>query len=547
MAGYKQIANELGKIVGKDFYNEQKTLISPNIQKTYYSKANRSEITLAFENGQQMIYPKDTIAPNIGEGFGTYSLKDFFYLNGVWQKVQSGRAEGNKIILKLKQSADVSDTIIKYLPSIYPYSEGSFILKEAPWIYIGPFLKNSDGMRAFAFHHLKIAPFIEFEKINLVSTAMSNNEISLKWNITSNAKGYILERISGKDSTQIQFVKQFVNTETTFIDSTLNFGSEYIYRIKSFTDLQESDYTILKIKTGSDPNVLTVNSQINYFNTVTINWQAAVTNVKPDFYIIERKTDLNGIFEQITKVLGGINSYKDSTLKANTKYYYRIKAVGNNVTFQGQIDLKMPALLISPELTSTILYYNSLKINWKAIAGANLYKLERKSGTEGFKEILTIDNKNVEFIDKNLKDNTEYAYRFKAFGDKTESLENIIIVKTPALLMTPELSIESLTFESLKVVWKSVATANKYILERQSSTDVTFQKVFETTDLTEYKDVLLKSNQTYSYRLKAFTDISESNFANSDAKTLVILANQNEDNDTFVVFPNPSRENINIL
>ena len=112
--------------------------------------------------------------------------------------------------------------------------------------------------------------------------------------------------------------------------------------------------------------------------------------------------------------------------------------------------------------------------------------------------------------------------------------------------MTPELSIESLTFESLKVVWKSVATANKYILERQSSTDVTFQKVFETTDLTEYKDVLLKSNQTYSYRLKAFTDISESNFANSDAKTLVILANQNEDNDTFVVFPNPSRENINI-
>lgn len=546
LAGYKQIANELGKIVGKDFYGEQKTLISPNIQKTYYSKANRSEITLSFENGQQMIYPKDTIAPNIGGGFGTYSLKDFFYLNKVWQKVESGRAEGNKIILKLKQPAEISDTLIKYLPSIYPYSGGSFILKEAPWIYIGPFLKNSDGMRAFAFHHLKIAPYLDLEKISLSSTVLSNNKVSLKWNIIPNVKGYMLERISGKDSTQIQFVKQFLNTETTFTDSTLEFGSEYIYRIKSFTDLQDSDFTVLKIKSINDPNILIVNAQINYFNVATLNWQASNASMKPDFYTIERKTDFNGTFEQIANVLGTINNYKDSTLKANTNYYYRIKAVGNNVIYQGQIDLKTPAILSSPELNIIILYYNSLKINWKAIAGANLYKLERKSGTESFKEIISLDNKSFEFIDKNLKDNVEYTYRFKAFGDKTESLENTITVKTPALLTTPELSIESLTYESLKVVWKPVATSNKYILERQSSTDATFQKILETSNIFEYLDTQLKSNQAYSYRLKAFNEISESNYSKIDAKTLVILANQNEKNDTFIVFPNPSREIINI-
>lgn len=547
LAGYKQIANELGKIVGKDFYGEQKTLISPNIQKTYYSKANRSEITLAFENGEQMIYPKDTIAPNIGGGFGTYSLKDFFYINKVWQKVASGRAEGNKIILKLKQPADVSDTLIKYLPSVYPYSNGSFILKEAPWIYIGPFLKNSDGMRAFAFHHLKIAPYIDFEKLSLSSTVVGSNKMSLKWSAISNVKGYVLERISGKDSTQIQFVKQFSNTETTFTDSTLTFGSEYIYRIKSYTDLQESDFTILKIKTVIDPNILVVISQVNYFNTATINWQISNSNIKPDFYTIERKLNPNGTFEQIAKVSGGINTYKDSTLKANNSYSYQIKANGNNVTSQGQIDIKTPALLSSPELTSTILYYNSLKINWKAIAGANLYKLERKSGAESFKEIVSLDNKNIEFLDKNLKDNTEYTYRLKAFGDKTESLENTINIKTPALLPTPELSIESLTNESLKVVWKFVATANRYILERQSSADVTFQKIFETTNLTEYKDISIKNNETYSYRIKAFSAVSESVYSKIDAKTLVILANQNEENEAFKVYPNPTKDFVNIV
>lgn len=371
LAGYKQIANELGKIVGKDFYGEQKILLYPNIQKTYYSKSNRSEITLAFENGQQMIYPKDTIAPNIGGGFGTYSLKDFFYLNKVWQKVESGRAEGNKIILKLKQPADLNDTLIKYLPSVYPYSGGSFILKEAPWIYIGPFLKNSDGMRAFAFHHLKIAPFIDFEKIILTNTAIEGKKISLKWNTIDKAKAYVLERILAKDTLNIQLVKQFSNVQTTFTDSTIEFDQEYIYRIKAVSDLQESSFTTLKIKTT------------------------------------------------------------------------------------------------------------------KAIS-------------------------------------------------------------IPSLLASPELKTDLITNESIKLVWKAIPNANKYVLEKQSSTDATFRKILETSNIFEYLDAQLKNNQTCSYRLKAFSDISESNYSKIDAKTLVILANQNEENDTFIVFPNPSKGNINI-
>jgi len=547
LAGYKQIANELSVIVGKDFYGEKKTLISPNVQKIFYSNEKRDEITMAFESGQQMVYPKDTLVPNIGGGFGMYSVKDFFYLNKVWQKVASGRAEGNKIILKLKQPAELSDTLLKYLPSIYPYSGGSFILKEAPWIYIGPFLKNSDGMRAFAFHHTKVAPFVNLEKITLSSTTLANNKILLKWNNVPNAKGYVLERVLAKDSIQIQYAKQFTNSETTYTDSTLEFGTEYVYRIKSFTDLQESTFSILKIKSVNDPNLLSVNVQINYFNAATLTWQPSTNSTKPDFYTIERKIETLGNFEQIAKVLGTVNSYKDTTLKANTNYSYRIKAIGNNVAFQGQIDLKTPALLNSLELSATVLYYNSLKIIWKAIGGAISYKLERKTGTESFKEIATFDSKATEFIDKTLKDNTEYTYRLKAFGDKTESLETNFTSKTPSLLAPPELSIELLTFESLKVVWKPVANANKYVLERQSPTDATFQKVLETTNLMEYQDANLKNNETYSYRLKAFSDISESIFTKIDAKTLLILANQNEETETFKIYPNPTKNYINIV
>ena len=458
LAGYKQIANELSKIVGKDFYGEQKILISPNIQKTYYSKINRSEITLAFENGQQMIYPKDTIAPNIGGGFGTYSVKDFFYLNGVWQKVQSGRAEGNKIILTLKQPAETNDTLIKYLPSVYPYSAGSFILKEAPWIYIGPFLKNSDGMRAFAFHHLKIAPYVDFEKIILTNTATVGKKISLKWNTIDKAKAYVLERILAKDTLNIQLVKQFSNAQTTFTDSTIEFDQEYIYRIKAVSDLQESNFTVLKIKASNNPYSLTFNSQVNYYNSVKLSWLVVNLNQKPDFYSIERKIGQNGTFVEIAKVSGSTLTYKDSTLAANTEYYYRItSSIVNSIILQAQTN-----------------------------------------------------------------------------------------IKTPELLSVPQLNTDLITSESIKLMWKAIPNANRYVLEKQSLIDLTFQKIWETNNIFEYVDNQLKSNQTYSYRLKAFSDISESNFTKIDAKTLIVLANQNEVNDTFIVFPNPSRENINI-
>lgn len=458
LAGYKQIANELSKIVGKDFYGEQKTLISPNIQKTYYSKANRSEITLAFENGQQMIYPKDTIAPNIGGGFGTYRLKDFFYLNGVWQKVQAGRAEGNKIILTLQQPANSNDSLIKYLPSVYPYSAGSFILKEAPWIYIGPFLKNSDGMRAFAFHHLKIAPFFDFEKIILNNIPIDGKKISLKWNTISKANEYILERLSAKDTLNIQFVKQFSNTQNTFTDSTIQYGEEYIYRIKAVTKLQESDFAVLKIKNVNNPYSLLVNSQISYYNSIRLNWSTPNLIQKPEFYTIERRTGQNGTFAEIAKVSGSTLTFKDSTLSANTEYYYSIKSSAiNSIILQAQTNIKTPDLLNLPELTTDLI-----------------------------------------------------------------------------------------TNESIKLKWKVVPNAKKYVLERQSPTDLTFQKIGETSNIFEFVDIQLKNNQIYTYRLKAFSDISESNFARIEAKTLVILANQEEE-DTFKIYPNPTKDFINVV
>ncbi|MES2517289.1 MAG: T9SS type A sorting domain-containing protein [Bacteroidota bacterium] len=636
LEGYKQIGNEISKIVGWDFYGERKKLFSPNIKKIFYSTQNKDEITLAFESGQQMIYPKDTILPNISGTSSLYSLNDFFYINKVWERIASGRADANKIILKVKEPLQQNDSTIKYLPSIYPYSGGSFILHEAPWKYLGPYLKNTDGMRAFAFHHLKIAPYKSFESLNLTNVSNTKKQVSLKWNELSDIKGYILERVLAKDSSSIELVADLPANQTTYSDTTIALSSTYIYRIKAYTDLNESVFSTLRIQTLEDPYLLNVSSQINFYNNITLSWKTTTLPIiQPEFYIIERRADLKSEFVQIAKFKWEINTFKDSTLLPNTVYYYKITSSGNAPIYKGEIAIKTPdvlvtpelqalilfynsikiawtsvknasgyilergqkninfkqiallnpdiqewtdsdlsantqynyrikaigdktessyktieittpAILTKPELTSTVLFYNSLKINWKSISGAIFYKLERKSGTEDYKIIATLDGKIMEWIDKDLKENMAYTYRIKALGEKTESLESTLIAQTPSILATPEISANVITHESIKLNWKAINSATQYILERQAQGETVFQKIFETDNLLEYSDVKLKENNAYSYRLKALSVFSESGFSKIDLKTLAILSNQNEENSIFNVFPNPANEKMTI-
>ncbi len=632
--GYMQIGDELSKIVGKDFYNEPKKIISPNIQKIYFSSPDRSEITLSFEDGQQMVYPQDTILPNIGGGTGVYSLKDFFYVNKEWKRIVSGRANGNKIILKLKEPIPTNDTTIKYLPSIYPYSGGSFILQEAPWIYKGIFLKNTDGMRAFAFHHLKISPYKSFEALNLTQISNEGKQVKLKWNTITDIKGYTLERFLTNDTTNIQLLTNFTPNQNEFTDTSLFLGTNYTYRLKAYSDNNESAYSSLSIKTSNDPYALIVEGNVNFYNSATIKWQNVVKPTTAiDFFNIERKLSSSDNWILIGKVNGNTFTFKDTTLVPNTTYFYqissstspiytgqvslkttdilvtptlqgavlyynkvkinwssvtnateyiidkkingtyktlatvpanvqqltdslltpstlftyRIKAIGNKTeSSYKEVEISTPSLLAQTTITSIILYYNSLKLNWQAVANASSYKIDRKLENEEFKTVGKYDKSVLELIEKDLKPNTTYTYRLKAFSDLSESLESEITVKTPAILATPALSSENITHESIKLNWKKVANATKYTLERQAQDEPTFNKIFETDTLLTFSDSKLKSNLLYSYRLKATSYISESPYITISAKTLSILANQNEENTKFNIFPNPTKDKLNI-
>ncbi len=238
--GYRQLGTELAKIVSHDFYGETKKYLSPNIQKAYFSTPARDEIVLSFEEGQQMVYPKDTTIYNfIVGGKGTLSVKDFFYLNGRWQRVAEGRAEENKIVLKLKQPASLQDTLVKYLPSVFPYSGGYDHLDDLPWVYLGPFLKNTDGFRAMAFHNVKLAQALQMPVISVNN--ITYEQIQINWQAVPQANKYLIER---KKQGENSFVKVAETSNITYTDTRLLSNQAYVYRLKAFSSTSESSAQI---------------------------------------------------------------------------------------------------------------------------------------------------------------------------------------------------------------------------------------------------------------------------------------------------------------
>ncbi|MEY4541225.1 MAG: hypothetical protein RLZZ306_2982 [Bacteroidota bacterium] len=280
------------------------------------------------------------------------------------------------------------------------------------------------------------------------------------------------------------------------------------------------------------------------FNSVTLAWKPVDGATK---FVLER--DSSGLgFKVLANIKGSELSYFDQELTPNTKYNYRIKAENSNITSDYSTNSVVTlALLSKPEISSTILYYNSVKIAWKPVLGALSYQVDRKEGNEAFKQILKISGNISEIIEKDLKENTNYSYRIKGFGDKTESLESTISVQTPTILTTPVLSQKNLTHESVKLKWNAIANASKYILERQSQGETSFQQIFETDNLLEFTDLKLKPNNTYSYRLKVSNSFSESQYIKVDLKTMSILSVISEQYNLFKIYPNPANQKLTIL
>ncbi len=536
LMGYQKIASEVFKIVSRDFYGATDTLqiLSPNVQKAYYANLAKDEITILFEDSQKLTWTADSTYNQDNGTSKKYFLKDYVYLNNATDKVLSGRAENNKIIVKT--SGFNGNQSLTYLPAYFPINYAI----DQRGIFGGPFLKNQRGMSAFSFDKLAIADPISPPTLSAkVQTATS---VQLSWAAIASASTYQLE-IKDLQLDKYAIIQILPKGTTTFLSDNLLGSSNYTFRIKTISDKLESEYSAIKIQTPKALDLPNLKAESTYFDEIKLTWLAVPEAVN---YVIERKNPSTNGFEQLAKLGQNVLEYQDKSLTSSTLYTYRVKAIGIFTESQfAIIDITTLANLSQPDIALTVINFNSLRVDWKAVPNATSYILERKSPNKDYQIWGVFEPTVFSFTDKGLLPSTTYSYRIKALSATTESVFVSIDGRTPTMLEVPQMDIIPTSFDAFKITWKLVQNATKYVLERKDDEKIGYKEIakFNATQ-TEYLDDSLKIKTTYFYRLKALGDKTESEFVELKSQTTSILNNEEDTLNGFSLFPNPAHSQI---
>lgn len=313
LAGYSQTAFELSRIIGKEVYHDNLSdqVYSPDLQRAFWEN---NKLVLEFDNSMQMVYPKDTTVQDF-----LYQMKNFIYIDGRNNVVQSGEANGNKIYLTVANAQDAKN--VSYLPSSY----GNF----GAQIYDGGYFKNAMGMRAFSFDNVAIGgnapvtppdpgtppvvPPVEppvvppvvppnpppptpqpGAAIELSLLAHEEVMVKLTWNGNSQTKYHIERSVDNS----VSFGDIGTINGDNYFDTQVSLGKTYYYRIyaentpstkSGIKDISLKCLENVNLKTF--PNVSYVGANISIAAIVTIS------NAKQLYLEAKKSIDLNHGFD----------------------------------------------------------------------------------------------------------------------------------------------------------------------------------------------------------------------------------------------------------
>jgi hypothetical protein len=289
---YRELALNLSRLILRDFYGSLNIneIENPKIKCAYYNQS-KSQITLVFQENQNIIYPSDL-------NYGDYSrsMRDYIYLtsdntniyyNQYNAPVINGTAFENTVTLNFAQPQ--TDLYITYLPASFSdsYSE----------TYNGPHISNGKGLRALSFYCVPILnakPLVNLipkAPVNFVTNGISQKQIDISWNSNSpNDENYVLE--ISEDSLNFSFFTQISARQNFVIDYNKLPNKKYFYKIKACNENGCSAYTqIVKAHTHKaikidcpelfiKGNLTKMNST---FNSLFLKSSALIENSKIDF------------------------------------------------------------------------------------------------------------------------------------------------------------------------------------------------------------------------------------------------------------------------
>ncbi len=236
-----------------------------------------------------------------------------------------------------------------------------------------------------------------------------------------------------------------------------------------------------------------------------------------DSYEIQKSTDGYN-FEKLNVIKG--TSYTDYSASVDTKYYYRVRALGTNGSFGKFSEIKACYLkCAAPVVTSgNNPSTGKITLKWKAVDGAAKYEIWRAGTSNGtYKKMYTTTS--TSYTNTTSNAGYSYYYKVKAISVNGNAGQFSKIVGRTCDCAAPVVKGgNDASTGHVKLSWSKVAGASKYEIWRAESKNGTYTRMY-TTAYTTYTNTTSKVGRNYYYKVKAISE--RTSYANSAFSTIV--------------------------
>ena len=246
----------------------------------------------------------------------------------------------------------------------------------------------------------------------------------------------------------------------------------------------------------------------------SLSWKAVSGAAK---YEVWRAYSKNGTYYKMGTTSG--TTYTNTSAKAGTTYYYKIRAVAANGQYSSfssvknmTCDCAQPVFTISCRASD-----GKPSLSWTAVDGAVNYEIWRSTSKNGtYYKMYTTSG--TTYTNTSAKAGTTYYYKIYAVGSSSYSKSAASTVKNMTCdCARPSVSVALNASGKPRLTWPAVDGAVKYEIWRSTSSGGSYTKLYTTTN-TYFNNTSAVSGTTYFYKVRA---IGTSSYATSAFSSIV--------------------------
>ena len=338
----------------------------------------------------------------------------------------------------------------------------------------------------------------------------SSGKPKISWNALSYAAKYEIQRATSEKGTYKTIATV---TATSYVDSSAKAGTTYYYKVRGVD--ANGPYSEVINRTCDLAQPVAKAANVAASGKIKLTW-AEVTDAEA--YEVYRSTSENGTYTMLKETTG--TSYTDTSAKAGTTYYYKVKALhaksaadsAYSAVVSCRCDLARPVVE-----TSNTASTGKVKLSWEAISGAKSYTVFRAASEDGeYEEMTTTEN--TSYTDSSAAVGKTYYYRVRAnHSNSSYNSAKSTVVSDARKLERPDVEAKNTASSGkVKITWEAIDGAKNYTVYRASSKNGVYGKL-GTTSSTSYTDSDGILGVTYYYKVQANHSKSSLNSAQSTA------------------------------